>query len=160
MIFSDTDNHFMEIALREAVKAFDAGEVPVGCVIVKENKILGKGYNQVKSLKDPTAHAEIIAITAAANSLESEFLTGCTMYSTLEPCVMCAGAIISAKIDQLFFATFEGKTGACGSIYNITGEGKLNHTTNVISGLKEYESKSLLKDFFRLLRNGNINTLH
>ncbi|MBE2278870.1 MAG: nucleoside deaminase [Ignavibacteriaceae bacterium] len=159
-MFSETDNHFMEIALREAVKAFDAGEVPVGCVIVKENRILGKGYNQVKSLKDPTAHAEIIAITAAANSLESEFLTGCKMYSTLEPCVMCAGAIISAKIDQLFFAAFEGKTGACGSIYNITGEGKLNHTINVISGLKEYESKSLLKEFFRLLRNGNINTLH
>lgn len=143
---------FMDIAFREAEKAFKIGEIPVGAVIVKDGIIIGKGYNQVETLKDPTAHAEIIAITAAANHLESKWLDGCTLYVTLEPCIMCAGAIVLARIPTLVFGTFDPKAGACGTLYNIVQDKKLNHRVHVISGVNDLKCKAILKDFFNIMR--------
>jgi tRNA(adenine34) deaminase len=143
---------FMDIAFREAEKAFKIGEIPVGVVIVKDGVIIGKGYNQVETLKDPTAHAEIIAITAAANHLESKWLEGCTLYVTLEPCIMCAGAIVLARIPTLVFGTFDPKAGACGTLYNIVQDKKLNHRVHVISGVNDLKCKAILKDFFNIMR--------
>jgi len=143
---------FMDIAFREAEKAFKIGEIPVGAVIVKDGIIIGKGYNQVETLKDPTAHAEIIAITAAANHLESKWLEGCTLYVTLEPCTMCAGAIVLARIPTLVFGTFDPKAGACGTLYNIVQDKKLNHRVHVISGVNDLKCKAILKDFFNIMR--------
>jgi len=143
---------FMDIAFREAEKAFKIGEIPVGAVIVKDGVIIGKGYNQVETLKDPTAHAEIIAITAAANHLESKWLEGCTLYVTLEPCIMCAGAIVLARIPTLVFGTFDPKAGACGTLYNIVQDKKLNHRVHVISGVNDLKCKAILKDFFNIMR--------
>ncbi|HQJ75144.1 MAG TPA: tRNA adenosine(34) deaminase TadA [Bacteroidota bacterium] len=143
---------FMDIAFREAEKAFKIGEIPVGVVIVKDGVIIGKGYNQVETLKDPTAHAEIIAITAAANHLESKWLEGCTLYVTLEPCIMCAGAIVLARIPILVFGTFDPKAGACGTLYNIVQDKKLNHRVHVISGVNDLKCKAILKDFFNIMR--------
>ena len=143
---------FMDIAFREAEKAFKIGEIPVGAIIVKDGVIIGKGYNQVETLKDPTAHAEIIAITAAANHLESKWLEGCTLYVTLEPCIMCAGAIVLARIPILVFGTFDPKAGACGTLYNIVQDKKLNHRVHVISGVNDLKCKAILKDFFNIMR--------
>ncbi|HEY9188017.1 MAG TPA: tRNA adenosine(34) deaminase TadA [Ignavibacteria bacterium] len=143
---------FMDIAFREAEKAFKIGEIPIGAVIVKDGVIIGKGYNQVETLKDPTAHAEIIAITAAANHLESKWLEGCTLYVTLEPCIMCAGAIVLARIPTLVFGTFDPKAGACGTLYNIVQDKKLNHRVHVISGVNDLKCKAILKDFFNIMR--------
>lgn len=138
----------MKIALREAQRAFDADEVPVGAIIVHEGKIIGKGYNQIEQLQDPTAHAEIIAITAAANHLHSRRLENCTLYVTLEPCPMCAGAIVHARIPTLVFGSYDPKAGACGTLYNIVEDRRLNHSVHVVGGICDKESKVLLKDFF------------
>lgn len=105
----------MEYALKEAEKAYNKEELPVGAVIVFENRIIAKGHNQVETLKDPTAHAEILAITSAATYLSSKALLGCTLYVTLEPCSMCAGAIVLAKLENLYFGAYDNKAGACGS---------------------------------------------
>lgn len=145
----------MKQALREAEKAFEKNEVPVGAVVVFEDKIIGRGYNQTISLKDPTAHAEIIAITSAANYLQDYRLEGCKIYVTLEPCPMCAGAIVNARISTLYFSAFDPKAGACGTLLNITNNKSLNHQIKTYSGLLENESKSLLKAFFSNLRNLN-----
>jgi tRNA(adenine34) deaminase len=110
----------MQYALKEAEQAYDKGEIPIGAVIVFDNRIIAKGHNQVETLRDPTAHAEIIAITSAAEYLSSKVLLGCTMYVTLEPCSMCAGAIVLAKLEGLFFGAFDYKSGACGSVLIIT----------------------------------------
>ncbi|MCX6122035.1 MAG: tRNA adenosine(34) deaminase TadA [Ignavibacteriales bacterium] len=139
---------WMKIALREAQRAFDADEVPVGAIIVHEGKIIGKGYNQIEQLQDPTAHAEIIAITAAANHLHSRRLENCTLYVTLEPCPMCAGAIVHARIPTLVFGSYDPKAGACGTLYNIVEDRRLNHSVHVVGGICDKESKVLLKDFF------------
>ncbi len=136
-------------ALKQAEIAYEEDEVPIGAVVVKDNKIIGKGYNQVEKLNDATAHAEIIAITSASNSIESKTLENCDLYVTVEPCVMCTGAIVLAKIENLYFATYEPKTGACGSIYNILDSNKLNHKVNVFSGIYESESKFILKEYFK-----------
>ncbi|MCX8056867.1 MAG: tRNA adenosine(34) deaminase TadA [Ignavibacteria bacterium] len=154
-MFSDRDIYFMKQALREAEKAFERNEVPIGAVIVYEDKIIGRGYNQTLSLKDPTAHAEIIAITSAANYLNDYRLEGCKIYVTLEPCPMCAGALINARISQLYFSAFDPKAGACGTLFNITESKQLNHQVKTYSGLLEAESKSLLQAFFKNLRNLN-----
>lgn len=143
---------FMDIAFREAEKAFKIGEIPVGAIIVKDGVIIGKGYNQVETLKDPTAHAEIIAITAAANYLESKWFEGCTIYVTLEPCIMCAGAIVLARIPTLVFGAFDPKAGACGTLYNLVQDKKLNHRVHVISGVNDLKCQSILKDFFNIMR--------
>lgn len=154
-MFSEKDIFYMRQALREAEKAFEQKEVPVGAVIVFEDKIIGRGYNQTLNLKDPTAHAEIIAITSAANYLQDYRLEGCKVYVTLEPCPMCAGALVNARIDALYFSAFDPKAGACGTIFNITHNYNLNHQIKTYSGLLEEESKNLLQMFFATLRNMN-----
>ncbi len=138
----------MFAALQEAEKALGENEVPVGAVVVKENKIVGRGYNQIERLKDATAHAEMIAITAAANHLGNWRLSECSIYVTLEPCVMCTGALLSSRIKELYFSIFDPKFGACGSIYNLADDGKTNHKIKVYSGIYAEESKKLLQDFF------------
>jgi tRNA(adenine34) deaminase len=152
MIFSEDSQKFMRAALREAARAFENNEVPVDAVVVHNNQVIGKGYNQVEMLKDPTAHAEMIAITAAANHLESRRLIDCDIYVTLEPCIMCTGAILSSRIRNLFFAEFDPKFGACGSLYNLIEEKKHNHTVNVFSGLFSEESRFMLQEFFKAVR--------
>jgi len=139
---------WMKAALREAKLAFDNNEVPVGAVVVFDGKIIGRGYNQIEKLNDPTAHAEMIAITAASNHLQSKKLDKCTLYVTMEPCPMCAGAIVLAKIPTLVFGAFDPKAGACGTLYNITEDDRLNHRTHVIAGVCDRESETLLKIFF------------
>jgi tRNA(adenine34) deaminase len=153
MNFSEEAFKYMIEALKEAEKAFDMGEVPVGAVIVQKNKIIGRGYNQVETLKDPTAHAEMIAITSAANHLQNWRLNECDIYITMEPCVMCSGALIFARIRSINFSLFDPKFGACGSVYNIPEEGKLNHKPKIASGALQSESEKLLKAFFNNLRD-------
>lgn len=143
---------YMQQALKEAEKAFDAGELPVGAVIVFENRVIAKGYNQVETLKDPTAHAEIITITSAASYLTSKVLPGCSMYVTLEPCSMCAGAIVLAKIENLYFGAFDNKSGACGSVLNITNNKSLNHQLSVSGGILDAECAGIIKSFFEVRR--------
>ncbi len=143
----------MFAALQEAEKAFEENEIPVGAVVVKDNKIIGRGYNQVERLKDATAHAEMIALTAASNTIGSWRLNECSVYVTLEPCVMCTGALLASRIENLFFSTFDPKFGACGSLYNLAEDGKTNHKINVYSGIYSEESKNLLQDFFTKLKN-------
>ncbi len=145
----------MKQALREAEKAFEKNEVPVGAVVVLDDKIIGRGHNQTISLKDPTAHAEMIAITSAANYLQDFRLERCKIYVTLEPCPMCAGALVNARIEELYFSAFDPKSGACGTILNITENRNLNHRIKTFNGLLEKESKSLLQIFFNGLRNSN-----
>ena len=142
----------MFAALKEAELAFEEDEIPIGAVVVHNNRIIGKGHNQVEKLKDPTAHAEILALTAASNHLRDKVLTECDLYVTVEPCLMCIGAITLAKIRNLYFSTYEPKTGACGSIYNIPDENKLNHKVNVFLGIYENESKFLMQQYFRKKR--------
>jgi tRNA(adenine34) deaminase len=145
-------NHeiWMNHALKEAEKAFDRNEVPIGAIIVFENRIIAKAYNQVETLKDPTAHAEILAITSAASYLSSKILLGCTMYVTLEPCSMCAGAIVLAKMEALFFGAFDNKSGACGSVMDITNNKALNHQLSVTGGLLYDKCGGIIKNFFEV----------
>jgi tRNA(adenine34) deaminase len=142
----------MKQALREAEKAYEQDEVPVGAVVVHKGKVIGRGYNQIERLQDPTAHAEMIAITAATNHLQSRRLEECTLYVTLEPCPMCAGAIVLSRIPTLVFATFDPKSGACGTLYNIVHDKRLNHSVHVISGVCDRESEEYLKGFFGRVR--------
>ena len=150
-------DRWMEMALREAERAYDQAEVPVGAVIIRDHQVIGKGYNQIEQLQDPTAHAEIIAITAAAAHLGSRRLDECIMYVTLEPCAMCAGAIVLARIPTLVFGSFDPKAGACGTLYNIVEDARLNHTLHVISGVCDDKSSQLLKAFFGTIRKNNIH---
>lgn len=143
---------WMEFALRQAERAYEEEEVPVGAVVVKDGRLVGKGYNQNERLKDPTAHAEIIAITAAANTLGDKRLEGCTLYVTLEPCAMCAGAIVLARIPVLVFGAYDPKAGACGTLMNIVEDRRLNHSVHVIPGVLDYKSTALLKGFFGTIR--------
>jgi tRNA(adenine34) deaminase len=142
----------MYAALIEAENAFEQNEVPVGAVVVHNNRIIGRGCNQTERLKDATAHAEMIAITAASNNLNNVRLTECDLYVTLEPCIMCCGASLLARLNNIYFSTHDTKFGACGSIYNLANDGKYNHTLKIYSGLYENESKLLLKEFFEKLR--------
>jgi tRNA(adenine34) deaminase len=148
MLFSEDSYKYMFAALNEAEKAFEEEEIPVGAVVVYKNKIIGKGYNQVEKLNDPTAHAEMIALTAASNYLKNRRLNECDIYVTLEPCIMCTGALLNSRINRLFFSVFDQKYGACGSIYNLSEEGKYNHKIKVYSGLYSEESKRLLQTFY------------
>jgi tRNA(adenine34) deaminase len=143
----------MFAALQEAEKALEDNEVPIGAVVVKDDKIIGRGYNQVERLKDSTAHAEMIALTAAANHLGEWRLEKCSVYVTLEPCIMCTGALLASRINTLYFAVHDAKFGACGSLYNLADDGKTNHKVKVYSGIYDEESKRLLNLFFRDLRN-------
>ena len=144
----------MRAALKEAEKAFESGEVPVGAVVVHQNRIIGRGYNQTEGLKDPTAHAEIIAIGAAAGYLCSWRLTDCSLYVTLEPCAMCAGAMVLARLDRLYFGPYDPKAGACGSLMNIVQDNRLNHQVSITVGVLAEDCRALLKAFFQKLRKG------
>ena len=144
----------MSEAFKLAEKAFSLDEVPVGAVVVCFDRIIGKGYNQRESLSDPTAHAEILAITAAANTLENWRLSECTMYVTKEPCTMCAGAVINSRIKRLVFGSYDNKKGACGSLYQICGDKRLESNTVVKGGVMESQCSSILKEFFSLHRDG------
>ena len=139
-------------ALAEAAKASELGEIPIGAVVEKDGVIIGRGHNLTETEKDPTAHAEIIAIRQAARTLGGWRLTGCRMYVTVEPCAMCAGAIVWARIEKLYIGAMEPKSGACGSVFNIVQEQKLNHYVEIEAGLLEEECRAMIKDFFRNLR--------
>jgi len=152
MKFSEDTYRFMYAALQEAEAALEDDEVPIGAIVVHKNKIIGRGYNQVAKLKDPTAHAEMIAITAASNHLGNWRLNECDLYVTVEPCIMCTGALLAARINSIYFAAFDPKYGACGSIYNLAEEGKYNHKIKLYSGILSAESKQLLKKFFGDIR--------
>lgn len=142
----------MYAALQEAEKALDHNEVPIGAIVVKDEKMIGKGFNQVEKLRDATAHAEMIALTAAANHLNNWRLEDCSIYVTLEPCIMCTGALLASRISNLYFATFDPKFGACGSLYNLAEEAKSNHKLKVYTGIYASESRNLLKRFFSQIR--------
>jgi len=144
----------MDLALAEARKAEQAQEVPVGAIIVLNEAILGSGFNQPISTNDPTAHAEIVALRKAAETVRNYRLPGATMYCTVEPCMMCAGAIIHARIARLVFGTPDPKAGAAGSIYNVLTDPRLNHRVNVVSGIQENQCAALLREFFAGRRSG------
>ncbi len=143
---------WMKQAIVEAEKARELDETPVGAVIIRDGMIIGRGHNRVETFKDPTAHAEIIAIGAAAEATGYERLENTVMYVTLEPCPMCAGAIVLARIPLLVFGTSDPKAGACGSLYNICRDERLNHYVEVVSGILEHECAAMLKEFFASLR--------
>lgn len=146
-------NFYMEYALREALKAYEKKEVPVGAVVFDSNgNIVGKGYNQVEALSDATAHAEMIALTSAMATLGNKYLEECTLAVTMEPCPMCAGAIVNAKVGRLVFGAYDPKMGASGTVLNITGSRELNHRPEVIGGIMENSCSELLRDFFAELR--------
>lgn len=148
----ETDRRWMRLALKEAERAFDAGEVPVGAVVVKDGLVVGRGHNQVERLLDPTAHAEMIAITAACQTLDTKFLSGCTLYVTLEPCPMCAGALVWARLSRLVFGAFDEKAGATSTLYNLVQDPRLNHQMEVVSGVEADHAAALLRSFFRAKR--------
>ncbi len=151
------DERFMQAAIQAAKIAEDNGDVPIGAVIVYKDQIIAKAYNQREQLQDPTAHAEIIALTQAAAFLENWHLNGCTIYVTLEPCPMCAGALVLARIDRLAYGCDDPKAGACGSLYNIVADGRLNHRLEVTSGLLEDQCREQLQEFFARRRQDNSN---
>ena len=144
---------FMNEALLEARKAYELGEIPVGAIVEKDGEIIGRGHNLTETDKDPTAHAEMIAIRQAASVLGGWRLIGCNMYVTLEPCAMCAGAILWSRIENLYIGTADPKSGACGSVFNIVQEEKLNHFVNIQTGICQEECSKILKDFFAELRD-------
>ena len=143
----------MQEAFKLSEKAFSNDEVPIGSVVVLHNRIIGKGYNQVDSLSDPTAHAEILAITAAANTLGDWRLSECTLYVTKEPCSMCAGAIVNSRLKRVVFGVYDEDKGACGSLYQICGDKRLNSATIIKGGVLEQQCKAILKEFFSLKRD-------
>jgi tRNA(adenine34) deaminase len=143
------DREFMSAALLLAAAAREAGEVPVGAVVVCNGEIIGRGYNAPISSRDPSAHAEIQAMRMAARVLQNYRLTGCTLYVTLEPCAMCAGAIQHARVARVVFGARDPKTGACGSVIDLFGEAQLNHHTSVEGGVLARECGELLTGFFR-----------
>jgi tRNA(adenine34) deaminase len=146
------DEKWMRVALQEATFALKKKEVPVGAVVVCRDKIIGRGHNQTETLNDPTAHAEILAIGAAANYLNSWRLSETVLYVTLEPCAMCAGAIVLARMKKLVFGAFDPKAGACGSLYNLVQDGRLNHQVEVVSEVLKEDCSALLQSFFKELR--------
>ncbi len=143
----------MQHALVQAEKAYEAGEVPVGAVVVFKNRIIGRGYNQREQLNDPTAHAEIIAITAAANTLEDWRLNDCFLFVTKEPCPMCAGAMVNARFKMVVFGCYDEQEGCCGSLYQLCGDPRFKTQVAVKGGVLEKRSLSLIQDFFKLQRN-------
>jgi tRNA(adenine34) deaminase len=152
MFSTQDDEYWMNIAFREAEIALRRKEVPVGAVIVKHGNIIGKGSNQTEMLQDPTAHAEIIAITAAASHVGNRRLEECTLYVTLEPCPMCAGAIVLARIPRLIFGSYDPKAGACSTLFTITNDSRLNHRVHTVGGVLEEKCGQLLKSFFSVRR--------
>ncbi len=149
------DLDFMREAIREGRKALDSGDVPVGAVVVMDNRIIGRGHNQVELLNDPTAHAEMIAITSATATIREKWLYDATLYVTVEPCAMCAGASVLARIKRLVYGVQEIKTGAHSSLFNLLNDPRLNHRIEVIPGVAKEECAALMLEFFELLRKQN-----
>ncbi|MBE9528560.1 MAG: nucleoside deaminase [Proteobacteria bacterium] len=149
---NETDIKFMALALEEARAAMGRKEVPIGAVVVSDGTVIGRGHNLKESSDDPTAHAEIVAIKEAAKQQKSWRLAEATIYVTLEPCLMCMGAIIQARLCRVVFASFDPKAGACGSLYDVSNDPRLNHSVEVASGISDSESKALLQGFFSELR--------
>jgi len=145
---------WMKRALKLAVRAFDNDEVPVGCIIVHDNKIIGQGYNQCESLNDSTAHAEMIAITAASSTLNAWRLNECAIYVTKEPCPMCAGAIVNSRIEKVYFGCYDEELGACGSKFEICGNPNSATPSVIKGGILESESLSLIQEYFSIKRKG------
>lgn len=150
---SSQHERYMMQAYRLAEQAYEEKEIPVGAVVVYRGRIIGKGYNQTERLNDPTAHAEMLAISAACATLESKYLEGCTLYVTLEPCPMCTGALVWAKLPRLVFGAWDARAGACGSLFNLADNKKLNHRTEIIQGIMESDCEALMKSFFQERRS-------
>ena len=146
------NEHWMKKALLEAERAFNAKETPVGAVVVKDGSIIGRGYNQVETLNDATAHAEMIAITAATNTLGNWRLSECSLYVTKEPCTMCCGAIVNSRINFICFGAYDKKRGGCSSQYQLCNEPSNNHKSVVKGGILEEDCSFLLKEFYSRLR--------
>ena len=144
---------WMKQAFREGEKAFELNEVPVGAVVIQNGQIIGRGYNQCESLNDPTAHAEIIAITSAANTLKNWRLINCSLYVTKEPCPMCAGALVNSRISMIGFGMYDEKEGCCGSLYQLCGDKRLDSRTAVKGGVEEQQCTVILQRFFQSQRN-------
>ena len=153
-----TDEYFMQDAIRQAVKAYEADEVPVGAVVVREGAVIARAWNQVELLKDATAHAEMIALTAAEAAVGDWRLTGCTLYVTKEPCPMCAGALVHCRIDRVVFGAADPKGGAAGSAMNLLQFPTLNHACDITSGVMEPDCRSLLQTFFKEKRKPSNGT--
>lgn len=148
------DEYYMRMALNEAMNAYDAGEVPVGAVIVLEDKIIARGHNLTETLRDVTAHAEIMAITAGENGLGAKYLRNCTLYVTLEPCVMCAGALVQCRVERIVFGAKDPKGGGCKSLYEIPQDPRLSHRCCVTGGVLAHECAEILRKFFEAKRKG------
>ncbi len=146
------EEKFMKMALKEARKAYDKLEIPVGAVIVKDGKVIAKAHNLKETKYDTTKHAEILAIQKASKKLESWRLLDCEMYVTLEPCFMCAGAIINARIKKLYIGTLDNKTGAAGSVLNLFEDYPFNHKVEIEKQIMQADCEKILKDFFKMLR--------
>lgn len=157
MLDFKSDEYFMTQALRQAQQADSQGEIPIGAIIVHEGEIIGRAHNHVETLKDATAHAEILAITQASAKLERWRLSGCTLYVTKEPCPMCSGAIINSRIDKVVFGLRDPKGGGCGGAFNINSHDGLLHKTEVVSSCMEEQSLFLIQDFFRRRRSEKKN---
>jgi tRNA(adenine34) deaminase len=142
------DTDFMQIALAQAQHAWAEGEVPVGAVVVKDGDIVSVGYNQPIGRHDPTAHAEIVALRAAAEKLGNYRLPGCELFVTLEPCAMCSGAMMHARLARVVYGAADPKTGACGSVLNLFGQAQLNHHTELVGGVLADEASAMLRGFF------------
>ncbi len=149
---------YMRLAIAEAQAALESDEVPVGAVIVHHGRVIAAAYNQREALHDPTAHAEMIAITQAAEALGGWRLDDCVLYVTLEPCPMCAGAIVLARLPNLVFGAFDPKAGACGSLFSLVTDPRLNHQVEVVGGILQSECAVMLQDFFARKRPGGVAT--
>lgn len=149
----EIDRRYMQEAIELARKALDSEDVPVGALVVRDDRIIGRGQNEREKLQDPTAHAEMIALTAAAQHVGHWRLTRCTMYVSLEPCVMCAGALVAARVERLVFGAPDEKAGACGSVYDVVNDPRLNHRVDTIGGVLADASAELLRAFFRHRRS-------
>ena len=153
------DREWMRLALAEARRAAELGEVPVGAVVVRGDELLGAAHNRREIEEDPLAHAELLALRQAAARVEGWRLLGCTMYVTLEPCAMCAGALVNSRVERLVFGASDPKAGYCGSLGDIPGDPRLNHRLTVVSGVLAEECGALLRDFFQRLRGERAGSL-
>ena len=152
---SELHTKYMRMALREAAKARKIDEVPVGAVAVLDGKVIGRGHNRPVSKSDPSSHAEINALRRAGRKTGNYRLTGASIYTTLEPCPMCAGALVNARVKEVFFGCRDSRAGACGSVMNIASSRKLNHRVRVTGGIMEDSCRRVIQDFFRKKRKGN-----
>ena len=152
MVDENEDIRFMRMALREAEKAFEEKEIPIGCVIVKDGIVIGKGHNQIEMLKDATAHAEVIAIGTASNKLDNWRLEGCTLYVTLEPCPMCAGAILNSRVSRVVYGSPDSRFGGCGTTIDVVSNNALKRDVPVTGGVLADECLGILKAFFQRMR--------